>query len=185
MLFGLINCKMKPLKSKILTLPLRISLIILIYGALFKLMHWPNANVLMLIGSTLVLVLYIIRFFYKIEKKLLDYVKLFLVLIWLFNYTITVFHFLKLPYVLEIILAILFFWWLIVEGLTIFKERKFKDNKVLKAIYYLLFGTCSMFILFGLLFKIQHWPYGSLLFTLGILVLSIVLIYDYFIVKRV
>jgi hypothetical protein len=42
---------LKDVQKKILTFSLRIALIILIIGALFKIMHWPYANRLMLIGG--------------------------------------------------------------------------------------------------------------------------------------
>ena len=36
----------------------------------------------------------------------------------------------------------------------------------------------------GIIFKIQHWPYGSMLFVLGVLSLNMLLIFDYFIIDR-
>ncbi|WP_175455536.1 GldL-related protein [Winogradskyella thalassocola] len=45
-------------------------------------------------------------------------------------------------------------------------------------------GLTIFTLVFGILFKIQHWPYGALLFTIGVLLLSLLLIFDYFIVDR-
>ena len=64
------------MNSKILTFPLRLALIILIFGALFKIMHWPYANMLMLIGGVSIGLLYTIRFYFNTKKSKLDYVKL-------------------------------------------------------------------------------------------------------------
>ena len=72
--------------TKILTLPLRVALVILLYGALFKVMHWPYANILMLIGGVSIGLLYTIRFLNKEDKSKLDYVKIAIVLIWVFSY---------------------------------------------------------------------------------------------------
>ncbi|MGJ8548417.1 GldL-related protein [Winogradskyella wichelsiae] len=56
------------MKTKILTFPLRLSVIVLIFGALFKIMHWPFANNLMLIGAVSLAILYTIRFIKKKEE---------------------------------------------------------------------------------------------------------------------
>ncbi|WP_204344507.1 GldL-related protein [Psychroserpens algicola] len=170
--------------SKILTLPLRLAVIILIYGALFKVMHWPYANPLMGFGSISILLLYLIRFFYKKEKVILDYVKLVIVLLWVFKYIIGVFHIMSLPYIFEILLLVLCIWWLIEEGLDFISNRKLKGHLFLKSLYYLFFGLTTCLLVVGIIFKIQHWPYGNIMFTLGVLLLSGLLLLDYFIVKR-
>lgn len=174
---------MKSLQKKILTLPIRIALIILIIGALFKIMHWPYYKELMLIGALSIGVIYVVRFIYKKEKTKLDYAKLALVILWLFNYLSQVFHLYNIPYIVDICIVVLFFWWFIEEGFFYLKNRKFKTSKIIKVVYYFLIGLTVFLLLFGTLFKIQHWPYGSLMFTLGILLLCLILILDYIIVE--
>lgn len=169
---------------KILTFPLRIALIVLIFGALFKVMHWPYAGQLMLIGAILIGVLYTIRFSNKHDKSKLDYVKLALILLWVFNYLVNAFHLFNIPYVFEILLLILFIYWFIEEGIMYIKNRKLKKNKFLKALYYILIGITIFVLFLGIVFKIQHWPYGSILFVLGVLILNMLLILDYFIIDR-
>lgn len=172
------------MNTKILTFPLRISIIVLIFGALFKVMHWPYAKVLMLIGSVVIGLLYAIRFVNKKTKTKLDNVKLAIILIWVFNYLVTAFHLFYVSYVFEILLLMLFIYWFTVEGIFYFKNRKFKKNKFIKAIYYLLIALAICTLFFGIIFKIQHWPYGALLLTLGVLTLNILLVFDYFIIDR-
>lgn len=172
------------MNTKILTFPLRIALIVLIFGVLFKVMHWSYASQLLLIGSVSIGLLYTIRFFYKREKSKLDYVKLALILLWVFNYLIKVFHLFYVPYIFEILLLILIIYWFIVEGMSYFINRKFKKNRFLKVVYYILIGLTMFAQFLGIIFKIQHWPYGSLLFIIGILMLNILLIFDYFLVDR-
>lgn len=188
MRFGITNKKrtaiLQKSRPKKLTLPLRFALIILIYGALFKIMHWPYAQTLMLFGSLFILILYTIRFVLKTEKAQLDYVKLALVVVWVIGYVLQVLHILNVPYIFNAILLALFGWWFIEEGLNYFTKRKLKDNGILKFFYY-GFSICSLtLIIIGALFKIQHWPYGALMFTCGILLLSLMLIVDYFAIKR-
>lgn len=172
------------MKTKILTFPLRLSVIVLIFGALFKIMHWPFANNLMLIGAVSLAILYTIRFFNKKKKLLLDYVKLALILIWVFNYLVRAFHIFYVSYLFEILFLILFIYWFIVEGPAYIKNRKFTKNRFLKVFYKILIVLTGFMVIFGMLFKIQHWPYGSLLFILGILSLNILLFLDYFLIDR-
>ena len=169
---------------KALTFPIRLSLIVLIFGALFKIMHWPYANILMFIGSVLIGLFYAIRFIKKKSKESLDYVKFVMVLLWIINYLNSAFHVFNMPYILEILLLMLFIYWFIVEGIYYFKNRKYKKNVFLKAFYFLLISMTIFALFFGIIFKIQHWPYGTLLFTTGILLASILLIFDYFLIDR-
>ena len=167
-----------------LTLLLRVALIILLYGVLFKFMRWSFAQTLMLYGSIAVVLLYSLRFLFKKEKVQLDYIKLGVVVFWVFNYIVNVFHLFNLPYIFEIILLVLFVWWFINEGLSYFTRRKLMDNSFVKFLYYMLSIASLTLITVGVLFKIQHWPDGPLMFTLGVLILSFVLILDLFVVKK-
>ena len=169
---------------KILTIPLRLSLIILILGALFKVIHWPYSQLLMGVGGVLIMVLYTIRFLYKKQKLRLDYVKLVLILLWIISYVFKAFHFISFPYIFDIIVLVLFIWWLAEEGFSFFINRKLKNNGTLKVFYYTLIIITICCLVFGVLFKIQHWPYGNIIFTFGMLLMTLVLIVDYFVTKK-
>jgi hypothetical protein len=175
---------LKNIQKKILTFPLRIALIILIIGALFKIMHWPYANRLMLIGGVSISILYLIRFLYKKPKNKIDFVKLSLVFLWLINYLIDAFHVFNIPYLFEALLVALFIWWFTEEGVFYFKNRKFKRKGIIKMFYYLICYLTLLALSLGILIKIQHWPYGSLIFVLGVLLLCLVLILDYFLIEH-
>lgn len=170
-------------KHKILTLPIRLALIVLIIGALFKVMHWPYSKELMLIGGGLVSTLYTIRFLFKKQKNRMDYVKIAFVLLWLSSYLINVFHIYSLPYVFNILIVGLFIWWFIEEGLNYFKNRKHKVGGAFRIIYYLFCYLTFIAMFLGILIKILHWPYGSLVFTIGVLSLCLLIIIDYFVVE--
>ena len=143
-------------------------------------MYWPYSKELMFIGCISTGVLYTIRFIYKKSKNTLDYIKLILVLLWLFRYFVQSFHLYKIPFLLEICIIILFLWWFAEEGFFYFKNKKFKKKGIFKYVYYLTCWLTALTLFFGILFKIQHWPYGSLMFTLGVLLLCVVLLLDYF-----
>jgi len=169
--------------NRIVTFLLRIALVLLIIGALFKIMHWPHYKELMFVGGISIALLYTIRFLSKTDKSRLDFVKLGLVLLWSLGYLIKVFHLYNLPYLIEIITMILFFWWIIEEGFYYFKRRKFKKKGWLKIIYFILVGFVALSLFAGALFKIQHWPYGSFIFTIGIFLFCFILVFDYFVME--
>lgn len=138
----------------------------------------------MLYGSISIAVLYSIRFFYKNNKNIFDYVKLVIVLLWVLRYFVQVFHLFNFPYILEIALLLLFLWWFISDGVNYFGNRKYKIKGVYKVLYFTLVAFCLVTLLCGVLLKIQHWPYSELIFTIGILLLIILIIADYFVVNR-
>ncbi len=175
---------METSRKKVLTLPLRLALSAAIFGILFKFQHWPYGNEIVLITSSIIAILYSIRFVLKKEKVVLDYIKLALILCWAFNYINSTFHFINVNTIFNYILLILFGFWFINEGTTYFsKNRKLKDIKDLKTGYYVAWIITIIPLMFGILFKIMHWPYGALLSTLGFLFLSIMILVDYFVTE--
>lgn len=60
---------------------LKLSISIIILGALFKLMHWPHHGTLLIIGFVSVIGVYILSFINKPLKKRLDITKLFWVIV--------------------------------------------------------------------------------------------------------
>ena len=107
--------------KKILTLPLRIALAILIVGSLLKIMHWPNGNLVMNIGFATIFILYPIRFWKKDLKTLIDWIKLGLALCWALNGILTIE---KLPVknILSNITLGLFMTWVLLEGISYLKK---------------------------------------------------------------
>lgn len=170
-------------EKRILTLPIRLAVVVLIFGALFKIMHWPYAHDLMLISSITIAILYTLRFLFKKKKTTVTYVKLVLILLWIFKYFVDAFHLIKLPYILDVVILILFFWWLISDGLDFFKNRTFKVKGITKYLYILFSILCVLALALDIIIKIQHWPYGDLIFVIGILMLNFLIIADYFIVN--
>ena len=175
---------MNKTRNKALTFPIRIALAFLIIGILFEIQHWPFSNQIILISGIVISILYTIRFFLKKNKVVLDYVKLPLVMLWVSTYMVKTLHLLNIHYLFNIVLFALFVYWFINEGSSYFSNnRKLKKGKLLKVIYYLLSIITFLLILFGALFKIQHWPYGSEIITLGLLSLAIIIIVDYFLTE--
>ncbi|MBR9915159.1 MAG: hypothetical protein GYB32_10105 [Algicola sp.] len=170
--------------NRIVTLPLRLALALFLYGILFRVMHWPYGEEIIVISGVATMILYVFRFLLKAEKKRLDYVKLGLVLLWMMSYIVDLTHLISVPYFFQIIILGLLIWWFIEEGPRYFLKRQLKDNGFLKFFYYGFVISAVALILMGILLKIQHWPYGSIIFTLGILLASLLLIVDYFAIKK-
>ena len=174
---------MREESKKILTLPIRLALVLLIIGALFKIMHWPYSLILIFTAVVTLVLLYIIRFLNKKSRNKLDYVKLGIVVLWSIGYFLKVSHVFKHRYILDIVVAILFLYWFCNDNPYYLIHRKFKKRGIIKVVYQILKVFTILSLIFGVLFKIQHWPYGSILFTQGIMSLCLFLVLDYFIVE--
>ena len=90
---------------------------VIIVGALFKIMHWQSASVLLVVGLLGVPLFYAIHFYQKKTKTLLDILKL----LWLTSISISkIIAFLHLPYrnqvsLLEIVLFLIMFAFFVYE----------------------------------------------------------------------
>ena len=175
---------MKSIAKKILALPIRIALVLLLLGSLFSIMKWPFSKELIAIGGISIAILYGFRFAYKNIKDQLDYIKLALIILWVFKNLSKVFHLGYDLIIVELLLTLLFIWWLIEEGFSYFRARRFRGKGVLKISYFIIASLAFFGVSFGLLFNIQHWPYGSDLLALGTLMLCALLIIDYFVIKE-
>lgn len=169
--------KQKPKKFGLI---IRICVSILLIGLLFKIMHWPFANALLLITISAILIFYSIRFILKTKKEILDYVKWFLVVSWSINFFANGLHLFYLPKILSFIPLLLFIWWFINDGTYYLTENRIKSGLNFKTFYYIFLLITFGLLIGGSIFKIMHWPYGSLMITLGTLLASFFLIIDYF-----
>lgn len=156
----------------------------MLYGFLFIKMGWPFGHNLLFIGTVIITILYGIRFLYKKTKTRVDYVKLLIVLFWFLGLFGAVFNLFHMNEIIDVILIILTVWWLIEEGFYYFINRKLVNNMFLKVSYYFLLFLSIGFICLGYIFKIQHWPYGNIMFTLGVLLFSLLIVVDHFVINK-
>ena len=160
---------------------LRVCISVLLMGALFKIMHWPYATIVMLVSISGILLLYPLKFWFIREKSTMEYVKLALVVLWCLNYLTKVLHLYQLPLFFNIVLVLLFIWWFINEGETALNFRNIKIKGVLKIFYMAIAIIAIGCIVLGALFKIQHWSYSNLLFVIGMTITSILVTVDHFV----
>ncbi|TMM57117.1 hypothetical protein FEE95_11540 [Maribacter algarum] len=167
--------------KKILKIPLRISLAILLSGIMGKLFEWPYTSKILLSGFATLGILYTIRFFVKSEKHFLDYIKLVLVSFWSLYGVFTV---LKFPYTLFFLTmtSIAFVLWFIMEGTAYFLDE---DRRAQNTLYHILWncalvlGTLS--VISGSLLKILNWDYSLHLLSLGITMIAAYILKDVFV----
>jgi len=166
-------------QPKILRGPLRISISVLIIGMLFKIQHWPYANVIIVSAFSSIAILYSFRFGAKKEKKLIDYVKLILVVFWCISGSLKTLHF---PFQLffQMIASIAFLSWITMEGINYFNNETPSENKknYSSAINIGLFTLAAVFIAIGALFKIMHWPFAGPLLIAGVVLGSVWILKD-------
>lgn len=167
--------------EKILKLPLRISLAILLLGTVAKITEWPFAPEIMLIGFSAIGLLYVFRFLKKTEKKFLDYTKLTLIIFWTAN---GIFKVLGFPFTLffQIIIAISFIIWFVMEGTAYFLDE---DRRAKNSIAQILWN-CALIIgvlgvISGSLLKLIDWDYSIHLLSLGITFIAAYILKDVFI----
>lgn len=166
--------------KKILTIPLRISMCVILVGFIFKILHWAMASTLVTLGFISILVLYAIRFWKKPKKTFLAYNKLILISFWAINGLIQIFH---LPFVLytQIILVLSLVVWAILEGTAYFsKETKSKKINVRSIIWNLIMVFGSLAIITGGFLKLLEWDYAFHLLTLGVFLITIYVFKDVF-----
>lgn len=159
---------------------IRLSFPIIIIGVLFKIMHWSYSQALMTIGLGMIVLLYPIRFYFKKNKRLIDYVKLAVAICLPINYYLTVFH---LPsfFLLPIVSLCIFIFWLILEVVDKYSRTPTKDFKVIP---FGIASTLMLLVLAGAFFKLWHYPYGNLILIIGFSFLAIYFLIDTFKIKE-
>jgi hypothetical protein len=168
---------------RVLKMPIRVSIAILLLGMLAQVLQWPYASEIMLVAFGAIGILYSIRFWKKIEKKFIDYVKLVLVVFWTTN---GIFRILDFPYtiVFQVIIAVSFLTWFVMEGTAYFLDEDRKAKNSLSQILWncaMVLGTLA--IICGSLLKILHWDYAIPLFAGGIAIVGAYILKDVFPIK--
>ena len=165
---------------KILTVPLRISIALLLMGMLMKVLEWPLASQIMLVSFIAIALLYIVRFWKKGKVQFIDYVKLILVTFWTLNGVLRVLDF-QYSIFFQIITAISFIIWFILEGTAYFldDDRKAKNsNAQLAWNFSMVVGTLC--IISGSLLKLLNWNFAIPLLVFGIAVVTAYILKDVF-----
>lgn len=166
--------------KKILTMPLRLSIVVLLMGMLMKVLEWPMASQVMFVSFAVIGILYVFRFFKKTSRHFVDYVKMVLVFFWTTN---GIFRIMDFPYTIlfQVIIAISFVLWFILEGTAYFldDDRKVK-NSTNQLIWNFVMVAGTLAIIVGSILKILNWEFAIHLLTLGIVILAAYILKDVF-----
>lgn len=170
--------------KKILKLPLRISIGVLLFGMLAKILEWSFAKEIMLFGFTTIGILYVFRFLKKRERQFIDYTKLVLIVFWATN---GIFRVLDFPYTLffQIITAIAFVTWFILEGTAYFldEDRRAK-NSIGQILWNCLLVVGTLGVITGTILKVLDWAYAIHLLSLGITFIGAYVLKDVFVPSK-
>lgn len=157
--------------------PIIIAVSLLIFGAFIKIMHWPFALWFFIIGSTSLIIFYLLRFLSKPEKFFLDYVKLALVISYVARVIFYIFHIPGKTNVSIIFLIIVGLYAVLtgipyITDLEVIKSAiKSKNYPILIKTFFAVLGTFS--IVAGSVFKVMHWPGSDLMLIGGLIVIAI------------
>ena len=171
--------------KRILTAPIRFSIGVLLLAMLGRALQWPYSGTIMLIAFSAIGILYGVRFWKKSEKRFIDYVKLILVVFWTSNGILSILHF---PYTLvfQIMIAISFLIWFVMEGTAYFLDEDRKSKNNLSQILWncaMVGGTLA--IICGSLLMVLEWEYAMVIILLGVLVVAAYILKDVFPAKPV
>lgn len=173
-----------PTTKKILTLPLRIAISVLLLGMISRILHGPYATEIIISAFVVVGILYPFRFWKKPEKHFLDYTKLILVVFWATN---GIFRALDFKYSLffQIIIAISFLIWIILEGTAYFldEDRKVKNTKI-QVLWNCAMVLGTFAIITGSLLNLLNWKFAIPLIVVGILIIVAYILKDVFITNK-
>ncbi len=147
------------------TIPLRVALAVVVVGLVFKIQHWPMAMALVVTGASAIVLLYPFRYAAKSEKTFLDHVKLGLAILWPAS---VVFQQIHWPYakVIGLLASAFGLVWITQAGVAEFwtDEQRSSPSRWSVA----LFALGLVLVSVGTLFRIQHWPFSTVLLIAGL-----------------
>jgi lysylphosphatidylglycerol synthetase-like protein (DUF2156 family) len=147
---------------------------------LFQIAHWPYATEIILSAFLSIGILYPFRFWKKPEKKFLDYIKLILVVFWSVN---GIFRALDFAYTLffQIVIAISFLIWIILEGTAYFldEDRKAKNTRS-QVLWNFAMVLGTLAIIAGSLLNILGWQFAIPLMIFGVAIIVAYILKDIF-----
>jgi hypothetical protein len=139
----------------------RISIGFLIIGVMFKIMHWPGANIIT-IGSLISIGFFsAVGFAAKKPKVTLDYIRLMLAESFVINAIFTWLHwsYKAIPWTFLFISFILWIWY---DGFA-FSQNKTPKEKIPDVL--LIVG--GILVVIGVIFKVMHWPGAGMMLVIG------------------
>ncbi|MCB9223258.1 MAG: hypothetical protein R2780_09170 [Crocinitomicaceae bacterium] len=158
--------------SSLLNYLLIVAVAVIIIGALFKIMHWPGAGILLIIGYTLIITIYPREMIRKKDRTRLDIFKGLGVLIYGGATILKLFLFQDQ----RILLSAIGLTGLLVWVAVMFYDYFAKDTNqksLFSKILNILFVLGGVIAITGMFFRVMHWPGANTLLLCGIVPLAI------------
>ncbi|MEO9893929.1 hypothetical protein [Aurantibacter sp.] len=170
--------------KKILRTPLRILIALFLVGILMQVLHWQFASEILLVAFSGIGILYSIRFWKKIDKHFVDYVKLVLVVFWIGNGILQIMEF-EYTVVFQVVIAISFLTWFFLEGTAYFlDEDRRARNSMTQILWNFAMVVGTLAIIAGTLLNILQWQFAIPLLILGILIVAAYILKDAFVASK-
>tara|TARA_R110002051_G_scaffold153510_5_gene225957 strand:- start:37913 stop:38578 length:666 start_codon:yes stop_codon:yes gene_type:complete len=165
---------------------LRLSIALALIAVLFKMMHWPFAEIILIIAAVGISLFYSIWFYLKTNKTWLDYAKLFLLISFLLHYLFRVLH-LNYGYIFSYIFRVA----LVLFIIAYIKDTFFSNEdssqltesqpNLKRKIFSIIINTIAVLcIIIGAQLKILHWEFGfingNILLAVGFVAASLSII---------
>lgn len=174
------SSKQPYIKQKLSLLGVGLGITMYGVGMLFKIMHWPMAKEMLIIGSVSVVLSYLCRFLFKQTKQLTDYLKLALVMLYVVSVVLRWFRLNGQDVVASLL-------WVVIIALYVYSVYLFyKHNQpvnVFNCITINIFFLPSLIALQGLLLKLIHLPYAKAQLYSGAVLFVLAFVAD-FIIKQ-
>ncbi|WP_149275691.1 hypothetical protein [Pareuzebyella sediminis] len=164
--------------KKILKAPFRISIAMVLFGMLSSILQWSYSEEILLLAFSSTAIIYTVRFWKKTSKTFLDYNKLILILSWALN---GIFQVSDLPhaFLLQVITAITFIIWFVMEGTAYFlDENRKRKNNFARVVWNSIMVIGTLAIIAGSILNILDWQFSIPLLCLGIVIVVAYILKD-------
>lgn len=157
-------------RNKKFSIPLAIAVLILLASFFVKVQHWSIGAMMEKVSLTAIGLIYMLRFYKKKNKNILDIIKLVLISSYALVSILMSFQFDGLYYLQRFVMLVAIAW-------TILEIVGFAKNKYNKLNAVLYVGTVILMI--EIAFRIMRWPGSSILHILSLTLIITGLFIDY------
>ena len=165
--------KQKQLAREGWWVPIRVGMVLVLFGVLCRLLHWPFADLTLMSGAGAILVFYTLRYSSKRRKDFLDFLKLMLVLLWSTKTLLTAARSHDAIWI-DYAALMAFVLWLLLDGFRNDVKVKRQRSNLQPALIPVdkaskrAFSVCAGLTFVGVIFLIMHWNGAQTLLILGL-----------------
>ncbi|SIR28150.1 hypothetical protein [Maribacter ulvicola] len=160
--------------------PIRAAIATLLIGMAMQILHWAYSEGIIFISFAAILVLYAFRFLKKKEKKIVDLIKMALVLFWTTNGILTILDFTHTLF-FQIGTAFTFIIWFAMEGTSYFMSKDGSlNNSMTEIIWNFVMSIGVITLICGGLMHLLSWDYSIPVLTLGLTIITSYILKDIF-----